>query len=143
MGVLHDLILAGDDDLEKILSGWLPEEDYISAKFLDPVAFGQLHAILTKTVYDNLTNPYLTPFNDDNEDGPWITLVSQEFITTLAELEAPERQRVALEWATVEEITLWKFPDTESLVAALLTDMQNLARRALLHNKKLFLRSAL
>jgi hypothetical protein len=144
MGVLHDLILADEDDLEKILSfAQFSDADVISTKILDPVTFAQLHAILLVTEYESIADLYLNPIAEGGEDGPWITLVPPEFVAKLAQLEAAEFQRVALEWAATEEITIWKFQNIASFVHALLTDMQNLAQRALTTNKKLFLRSAL
>lgn len=144
MGVTFTLILAHEDDLEKTLI-WsaFPEPDMIFTKMLDPVTFAELHVILLHTATDATIDRYLMNVLEGSEDGPWITSIPDEFISRLACLEDVERQQVAHLWAMTEEIRILKLRDAKTFIQELLKDMQILAIRAILLDKKLYLRSEL
>lgn len=144
MGVTFTLILAHEDDLEKTLI-WMgfPEPDMIFTKILDPVTMAEVHGLVLNSEYEATVDLYSESVLEVSEDGPWITLIPDEFISGLARLEDVERQRIAHLWLDTQHISFIKLPNAESFMQELLKDMQILAIRALLENKKLYLRSAL
>ncbi|MBZ0321135.1 MAG: hypothetical protein K8L91_32270 [Anaerolineae bacterium] len=143
MGVTFTLILAHEDDLERTLI-WdgFPESDIVFTKMLDAVTMADVHILLLGGELDATIDRYLTNVLESDADQ-WVCEIPCEFVAALARLEDVERRRVGRLWTEYEEITILKLPNAEAFIQELLKDMQILAIRALLENKKLYLRSAL
>ena len=144
MGVVFDLILADDTDLERMVSfAAFPEVDIISTKILDSVALAQLHAIVMKTSYDEVIGYYEAAIFEGGIDGPWIfNPLTDELVSKLTNLSDSELEQVVQAWADTEEIQIHE-ELTEAWVRTLVRDIQRLAHRAKLTKKKLFLRCSL
>ncbi len=142
MGLVFDLILADDIDLERMVSfATFPEMDIISTKILDPVTLAQLHVVTMNRSYEEVEEHY-TPILEGGLDGPCILVLPTEFVFHLADLNDSELEQVVQNWSDTEEIQMHE-ELTETWVQTLVRDIQRLASRAKLSKKKLFLRCSL
>ncbi len=145
MGVTFTLILANEDDLEKTLI-WdgFPEPDMIYTKILDPVTLADLHILLLGGEEEATVDRYLMNVLESDADQ-WVCELPAEFIRVFARIEDTERRRIGRLWMRSFEVSFKydKVANPEAFVQEFLKDIQILAIRALLENKKIYLRSAL
>jgi hypothetical protein len=143
MGVLYDLILAADDEVESMVDFMsIPPENMICTKILDPVTVAQLYVILLGGDIDRAIDQYVTPVLSAHDDELTIYRLPDEFVARLMLLSADNLKHVAQAWFKTDEIQLHRkyFDTNETWLRELLDDMQKLALRALHSKKHLFLR---
>ena len=94
MGVLSDLVLASESDVERIGESRVPSQDFpgIDVKGIDTIKLGTLHSFLTGKDFDSLLPEY-DPVLSVSEEGPWVFRVPGELAAALANLPDAEFQR--------------------------------------------------
>ena len=138
MGVLSDLVVAGEADAEKVARAEVPSQTFggIDIKGIDSVKFGTLHSLLTGQTFEELL-PLYGPVFSESEEGPWVFRIPPELVTRLSSLNPTERQSIAEQWARTEEFVLddWEAP----LVGETLEAICREAAKAASSHRALFL----
>lgn len=138
MGVLSDLVVAGEGDASQILHTLNPSAELggIDIKGIDAEKFAALHAIVSGRPLEEVIGEY-DPIAWDSDEGPWVFRISQELVVQLAQIGPGERARVAAKWAETEE---FRFEDWDTRdVSAVLDEISKLAVRAASAGRAMFL----
>lgn len=136
MGVVFDLIMADDTEVEKIVTfAPFPISDVISTKILDPVTLAKLQAITMRKTFEEIIAHYEVPIFE-GDDGPWIYNVLNEFISNLIQLDDTELKRIAHDWTSTEEIQIRHLDG--AFVEELVKDIYMLAVRTNFLKRKYF-----
>lgn len=140
MGVLCDLVLAGERDAEKILAAGTPIEKFpgVDIKGIDTVKLDALRKLLGKKAgSDDIDAP--VAMSDEGEQ--MVFRVPKAFVTALAGLPAADRAKIGKKWAAIEEFRRdgWKAPE----VASALSGICQLAAKAVETKQTVFLRLCL
>jgi hypothetical protein len=138
MGILTDLILATEEELEAVGNDDVPIDVLpgVEAKGMGLVDFISLHAILTRQE----TDPVVTAFpavRALSEDGPWLNRLPDDLVARLAACDDADLHRIATEWSQTEELQRGDWQHGELL--SRLEEMKALAQRALIEQKPLHL----
>jgi hypothetical protein len=116
MGVLSDLVVATDGDIQRILETEVPSQAFggVDLKGIDSVKFTTLHSILTGQSFDELLPSY-RPIAIGSDEGPWVFKLPSDLVGRLAAMTQEERLPVAEKWAETEEFKLdrWKPADVQ------------------------------
>lgn len=133
--MLGDLVAGKKNDGARIAAMMNPsaETDAVAVK-IDTVKLGQLHAIVTKRPYKEVSQEHKL-VAEGGEEGPWVSRVPDDLANALAALDAPGRKRIGRAWAKTEELASDHW--SEDKVLEVLDAMCDLAARA--RKKKLVL----
>jgi len=135
MGVLTDLVIADESDSARIANSQYPLGEFtgIDVKGVDLVKLTTLYSILAGAPFKDVL-PQYTQAAEASEDGPWVFLLSTDFVDKLANLGESEIVDIAGRWAKTEEFQLdgWSQND----VTVVLSDIAKLARQASAQNKR-------
>jgi hypothetical protein len=139
MGVLTDFVVAEASEAKR-LGDDRESFDGVDAKGIDQVRMGTLYAFLTETEYDP---SFLT--SDDSfayiasDDGPWVQAIPADMVKRLMEMSPVEMQKIGDVWFQTEEFdpkySRWSRDD----VSEFLSQIQQLATRAMSEGKSLFM----
>jgi hypothetical protein len=137
MGVLTDLVMADEQEANRIAESHYPLGEYpgIDIKGIDSVKLNVLHGILTSKTFEELL-PQYDPIAEASEEGPWVFLLPHELVELLSLLDDVEVKEVAMKWGGTEEFQLagWDQP----AVIEVLKAIADLARRSVSEKKHLF-----
>jgi hypothetical protein len=78
----------------------------VDAKHFDQAVLDQLLSILTGATSEHRMDEFIC-FNEDSEDGPWVTKVPDRLVDSLAALNDSRLAPIAREWAESEELSIW------------------------------------
>lgn len=123
MGVLTDIVVASEAEAGAVGRASVPSQQWpgMDAKGIDQIKLGMLLSLLSGEPYrDSLVDEF-TFLWEQSDDGPWVYRIPPCLVDRLSQLQGPELQRVAQEWARIEEFRLvnWKPADVEAVLRAL------------------------
>ncbi|GAC1335607.1 MAG: hypothetical protein NVSMB14_03030 [Isosphaeraceae bacterium] len=144
MALLADFIVADSSTAKSVGESTIPFRDQggLETKGIDTVKLGTLDAILSRTQF----NPQR--FDDSliyevSKDGPWVFLVSPDFVARLALVQEFKLSPIALEWWKTEEFSSRFSRWTAEEVEQVLRDLAVLARLAVAESQSLLMRIGL
>jgi hypothetical protein len=138
MGVLSDLVVAPENDAERVANAEAPSQAFggIDIKGIDSVKFGTLHSIVVGRPFEELLPDY-EPVVTVSDEGPWVFRIPSGLVSRLAAISETERAGLAKRWARTEEFSLDGWADSD--VSEALDAISTLARRAMASGQALFL----
>jgi hypothetical protein len=142
MGVLSDFFIATDQELRDIREPDSPAAQFegVTSTGVDVVMLCTLQQFACglndwEQIFDDC---YVAPVKELGSEGPWIYQVSDELCRRLSSLNAPDINRYAKMWAETDEWIMSEEPD-RSQTPRVLSDLVNLARKATVRKKKMYL----
>lgn len=139
MGTLTDLVLADEGEAPKIVGAVRPTSLFpgIEMKGLDIVKLTALQAIVTGQTWTADLVSQHPLVGQGSQDGPWVLLLSQEFIAKLAELPGERLPELVARWAATDEVKADRW--AEPMVRDTLQKIIQLAQQAITRGKRMFL----
>ena len=137
MGVLTDLVIADEDDANRIAHSQYPLGEFtgIDIKGIDSVKLTTLHSILSGMPFEDLLAQY-KPVIEASEDGPWVFLLPNDIVERLANLDESGITNISDQWGITEEFQLDRWSQND--VTTVLNDIVNLTRQASAQGKHVF-----
>jgi hypothetical protein len=141
MGVLADLFIATEDEVEALDPDALPMDHFESFDLagLTEIEFAALNAQIRGLEFEEAFDDITEFWAMDEVDGPWIVKLEPDFVDALAELSDQSLAGHAHAWATIEELEDWEPSD----VLERLEGIVKLAREASREQKSVFLWNSL
>ncbi len=138
MGLLTDFVIAKDSDVDLLLSSEDLSKNWqiMQSSGLDPVKIGTLYAILKNEEYD-LKNHDILQKLDENDEGPWLFKITDDFTTKVANVSSLGIDKVAIKWSETEELKMDDW-DVES-TSEFLKELEAFSKDAVKVSSKLFL----
>lgn len=139
MGVLSDLIIASEGEIQSVLKSPAPLKEFDGAdvKGLDTVKLGTLHELLLGTAYDEVEDAYNTEVAAAGRDGPWLFKILPVLVQALAPLSGESLAECAQKWGSTEEFSIDGIGPAEA--HQLLEILSDLALRSISLRKNLYL----
>lgn len=128
MGLLVNIIVADDEEIEDIAAAEHPVEEWsgIEARDIDTAKLATLHCLLLDDVYEDALGTYEPVYASDED--VLILRIPDELAEKLALLEEEALEQVGEELAATEEFEMNDWPVEE--VQALLIEIGELAKLA-------------
>jgi len=122
MGILSDLVIANEEDVNAILSAPVPSQSFdgLDIKGIDTVKLAMLHGILTDRTLEDLLPEY-DPIAEASENGPWVFRLPKDLVEKLAQMSEQDRNLVSNKWAEIEEFALdgWELANVQNTLEAI------------------------
>jgi hypothetical protein len=138
MGVLTDLFIATDAEVERLAPDAIPLERFggVDIKGVGTIKLAELDAILCGVDFDQAMDRIELVRARSEKLGPWITRMPPELVAALAALDETEIVSYGERWAATEEFVEdgW-YPED---VVAVLGQMVELARHAVADGKAVY-----
>jgi hypothetical protein len=137
MSILTSIIAAEEDEVEAIGESLQPVDEWsgITLRDVTIAKIATLHCLLTGDLYDDAVAMY-EPIYVSAAEGALVLRLADEVIERLAELDEDALDAVAAELSATEEFESAGWED--EAVAAMLTDLADLARLAEAQGQVLF-----
>jgi len=143
MGVLTDLFIATDAEVERLARDAIPIEHFpgLDIKGVGPIKLAELDAILCDVDFDQAMDRVELVRARSEKLGPWITRMPSELVAALAALDETEIVSCGERWAATEEFVEDGWYADE--VVAILGQMAELAGRAQAEGKAVYVWTSL
>lgn len=137
MGILTNIIAAGEDEVEAIGDSLQPVDAWsgISLRDINIARIAMLHCLLTGDPFDTAAALY-EPIHISATEGALVLRLADEARLRLAELDEERLEAIAAELTATEEFESAGWDEEE--VGAMLADLAELARLAETQGQTLF-----
>ncbi len=137
MGILTNIVAAEDEEIEALGESLDPASEWsgIALRDLDTAKVATLHSLLTGDLFDDALAHY-EPVYVSASEGALVLRLADEVMERLMTLDEEAVAAIAAELAATEEFE--SEPWDETVVAALLSELAELARLAESQGQALF-----